>query len=179
MKDVYEAFGLSMPVIYPRKNVTIVEKKVAQILKKYGLEIPDLWTQPDGLIAEIAKKQIPDALEAALRRAHGGLEENFETLKAEAVTLEPTLKGSLDLARGKIDQQWKSLERKIRQAASKRNETAGRQLRKAVDNLYPNQRLQERVFNIVPYLIKYGYAFMEKLDQAADIDEHDHQVLLL
>ena len=30
MKGVYEAFGLPMPIIYPRKNVTIVEKNVAQ-----------------------------------------------------------------------------------------------------------------------------------------------------
>ena len=95
------------------------------------------------------------------------------------MAFEPALKGSLDLARGKMDQQWKFLEKKIRQAAAKRNETAGRQLRKAVDSLYPNQRLQERVFNIVPYLVKYGYAFMEKLDREIDIDEHDHQVLLI
>ena len=179
MEGVYEAFGLPMPVIYPRKNVTIVEKKVARVLKKYGLEIPDLWTQPDGLIAEIAKKQVPDTLETALRRAHCDLEENFESLKAEVIAFEPTLKGSLDLARGKMDQQWKFMEKKIRQAAAKRNETAGQQLRKAVDNVYPNQRLQERVFNIVPYLIKYGYAFLEKLDRAVDIDEHNHQVLLV
>jgi bacillithiol biosynthesis cysteine-adding enzyme BshC len=179
MKGVYRAFGLPMPVIYPRKSVTIVEKKIAQILKKYGLEIPDIWTQPDGLVAKTAKKQVPDTLEKALARAHSDLQENFESLKGEVIAFEPTLKASLDLARGKMDQQWKFVEKKIRQAAARRNETASQQLRKAVDNLYPNQRLQERVFNIVPYLIKYGYAFMEKLDQAVEIGEHDHQVLLM
>jgi bacillithiol biosynthesis cysteine-adding enzyme BshC len=179
MKGVYEAFGLPMPAIYPRKNATMVESRVAQILKKYGLEIPDLWTQPDRLIAEFAKKQVPDALETALSRARGSLEEDFEPLKAEATAFEPTLKASLERARGKMEQQWKFVEKKIRQAAAKRNETTGRQLRKAADNLYPNQRLQERVFNIVPYLIKYGYIFLEKLDQAVEIDEHNHHVLLL
>jgi len=179
MKGLYETFGLPMPVIYPRKNVTIVEKKVDQILKKYGLEISNLWTQPDGLIAKIAQRQVPDSLEKALRRAHADLEENFVSLEAEVIAFEPTLRDSLDLARGKLDQQWKFVEKKIRQASAKRNETAGRQLRKAVDNIYPNQRLQERVFNIVPYLIKYGYAFMEKLDREIDIDEHNHQVLLM
>ena len=82
MKGVYEAFGLPMPVIYPRKSVTIVEKKVDHVLKKYDLKIPDLWTQPDGLIADIAKKQIPDSLETALRLAHDHLEEDFESLKS-------------------------------------------------------------------------------------------------
>jgi bacillithiol biosynthesis cysteine-adding enzyme BshC len=179
LKGVYEAFRLPMPVIYPRKNATIVEKKTDHILKKYGLKIPDLWTQRDGLIAEVAKRQVPDALEEALRRAHGDLEEDFESLKAEVIAFEPTLGDSLDLARGKMDMQWKFVEKKIRQAAARRNETAGQQLRKAIDNLYPNQRLQERVFNIVPYLIKYGYAFLEKLDREIDIDQYNHQVLLM
>ena len=105
--------------------------------------------------------------------------ENLESLKAEVVAFEPTLGGSLDTARGKMDQQWEFLEKKIRQAAAKKSETAVRQLGKAAIDLYPNERLQERVFNIVPYLIKYGFAFLEKLDQAIDIDEHDHQVLFL
>jgi bacillithiol biosynthesis cysteine-adding enzyme BshC len=179
MKGLYEAFGLPMPIVYPRKNLTVVEKKTAQTLKKFGLRIPDLWTQPDGLIAEIAKKQVPETLEAAFARVHGNLEGNFESLQSEVIAFEPTLRSSLDLARRKIDQQWKFVERKIRQAAAKRNETAARQLRKAADDIYPNQHLQERVFNIVPYLIKYGYAFVEKLDQAVAIDEHDHQVLLM
>ena len=179
LKGVYEAFGLPMPVIYPRKSVTVVEKKVAQTLKKCGLEIPDLWAQPDALIMEMARRQVPETLEAVLRRAHSGLEEDFEALKAEVISFEPTLRGSLDIARGKIGRQWKFVEAKVRQAAAKRNEATARQLRKAADNLYPNQRLQERVFNIVPYLIKYGFAFLEKLDQAVDIGEHDHQVLFI
>jgi bacillithiol synthase len=179
MKGVYQAFGVPMPLVYPRKNVTVVEKKTAQTLKKFGLQIPDLWTQPDGLIAEMAKKQVPETLEAAFARVHGGLEGDFESLQTEVIAFEPALRSSLDLARRKIDQQWKFMERKIRQAAARRNETAARQLRKAADDIYPNQHLQERVFNIVPYLIKYGYAFLEKLDRAVAIDEHDHQVLLM
>jgi bacillithiol biosynthesis cysteine-adding enzyme BshC len=179
LKGVYAAFGLPMPVVYPRKSVTVVEKKVGQVLEKCGLEIPDFWTQPDGLIAETVKKQVPEKLETELRRAHRGLEESFEALRAEVIAFEPTLGSSLDLARGRIDRQWTYIERKARQAAAKRNETAARQLRKAADDIYPNQRLQERAFNIVPYLIKYGFAFLENVGQAIDIDEHDHQVLFL
>jgi bacillithiol biosynthesis cysteine-adding enzyme BshC len=179
LKGVYEAFGLPMPLVYPRKNVTIVEKKVAQILKKYGLEVPDLWARPDGLTAAMAGKQVPDTLETALLWAQDALGKNFESLKSEVIAFEPTLGGSLDLARRKIDAQWKFVEKKVRQAAAKRNEIAVRQLRKASDDIYPNERLQERVFNILPYLIKYGYAFLEKLDQVVDINEHDHQVLFM
>jgi len=179
MKGVYEAFHLPMPVIYPRKSLTIVEKKVEHILKKYDLKIPDLWSHAAGTIAEITKKQIPDSLDRALRLVLDHLEQDFNGLKREIVTFEPTLKDSVNLAKGKMNQQLKFMEKKILQAAAKRNKTALQQLHKAIDNLFPKQKLQERVFNIVPFLIKYGSTFMEKLDQAIDIDEHNHRILLI
>jgi uncharacterized protein YllA (UPF0747 family) len=101
----------------------------------------------------------------------------MDSLKQEILAIEPTLGDSIDLAKGRMNQQLKFLEKKILQAAKKRNETSMRQLHKAVLNLYPHQQLQERVFNIVPYLIKYGYAFMDKLDKAVDIEEYGHQIL--
>jgi uncharacterized protein YllA (UPF0747 family) len=78
-----------------------------------------------------------------------------------------------------MNQQLNFLEKKVRQAATKRNDIAVQQLHKAVDNLFPNRHLQERVFNIVPYLIKYGAAFIDQLDQAIAIDIVDHQYLVL
>ena len=107
------------------------------------------------------------------------LDQDFESLTREIAAFEPTLKNSAGLAQGKMRQQWSFLEKKILQAAKKRNEIAVQQLRQALDNLYPNRNLQERVFNIVPYLIKYGAAFMDKLDQAVEIDEHDHQIMTM
>jgi len=179
MKGVYESSHLSMPVVYPRKSATIVEKKVDHILKKYDLDIPDLWRNAARLIGEITKKEIPDSLDKAWRVVLDHIEQDFESLKGEVVAFEPTLKDSIDLAKGKMNQQLKFMKKKILRAATKQNETAIQQLHKAANNLYPNQQLQERVFNIVPYLIKYGYAFMAKLDQVIDLDEHDHQVLFI
>lgn len=179
MKGVYERFRLPMPVIYPRKNATVVEKKVDHILKKYDLNIPDLWHNAAGIIGEITKKQIPDSMDKALLLVRDHVEQDLESLKGKIMAFEPTLKDSIDLAKGKMNQQLKFIEKKILQAATKRNETAIQQLHKAINNLYPNQHLQERVFNIVPYLIKYGYAFMDKLDQAIDLDEHDHQMIFM
>jgi len=179
LKGVYERFRLPMPVIYPRKSVTIVEKKMDRILKKYGLTIPDIWSKADHIIPEAAKAAIPESMEMGLRLARSHLDQDFESLAGEIAAFEPTLKNSAGLAQGRMHQQWSFLEKKILQAAKKRNEIAVQQLRQAIDNLYPNRNLQERVFNIVPYLIKYGPAFMDKLDQAVEIDEHDHQIMTM
>ncbi|MCX6564282.1 MAG: bacillithiol biosynthesis cysteine-adding enzyme BshC [Candidatus Aminicenantes bacterium] len=179
MKGVYDRFELPMPVIYPRKSVTIVEKKIGHILKKYDLQIPEIWSKADHIIPEAAKDAIPESMNAALRLALSHLDQDFESLAREIAAFEPTLKNSAGLAQGRMRQQWSFLEKKILQAAKKRNEIAVQQLRQAIDNLYPNRNLQERVFNIVPYLIKYGPAFMDKLDQAVKIDEYDHQIMTM
>ncbi|MGZ5438301.1 MAG: bacillithiol biosynthesis cysteine-adding enzyme BshC [Candidatus Aminicenantales bacterium] len=179
LKGVYEAFGLPMPVIYPRKNVTIVERKIDHILKKYGLSVPDLWRNAAGAIGEITKQEIPDSVGRALLLARDHLERDYAGVKAEILAFDPGLTESADRAKGKMNQQLDFLQKKVQQAARKRNDIAVQQLHKAVDNLFPNQRLQERVFNIVPYLIKYGAPFIDQLDQAIDIDVADHQFLVM
>jgi bacillithiol biosynthesis cysteine-adding enzyme BshC len=179
LKGVYEAFGLPMPVIYPRKSLTIVERKIDHILKKYHLSVPDLWRNAAGAIGDIAEEEIPAAVGQALLLVRDHLERDYARLKAELLAFDPGLTGSADLARGKMNQQLDFLQKKVQQAARKRNDIAIQQLRKAVDNLFPNQRLQERVFNIVPYLIKYGAPFIDQLDQAIDIDVTDHQFLVM
>jgi len=179
LKGVYEAFGLPMPVIYPRKSLTIVERKVDHILKKYHLSVPDLWRNAAGAIGDITKEDIPDSVGRALSRVRDQLERDYAALKSEILAFDSGLAESVDLAKGKMNQQLNFLEKKVRQAATKRNDIAVQQLHKAVDNLFPNRHLQERVFNIVPYLIKYGAAFIDQLDQAIAIDVVDHQYLVL
>ncbi len=58
-------------------------------------------------------------------------------------------------------QELRFLEKKIVQAAKKQNDIAVGQIRKAADHLYPHGHLQERVLNIVPFLLKYGPAFVD------------------
>ena len=179
MKGVYEKFGLPMPVIYPRKSLTIVERKIDRILAKYHLDISDLWSGADGIIRSLGESGVPESLGKGLSLAASHLEQDFEPLIRDIAAFEPTLKETAHLARGKMAQQLQFLEKKIVRAVKKRNDIAVGQIRKAGDHLYPNGHLQERVFNIVPYLLKYGPAFVDKLDEAINIDEYDHQIITI
>jgi bacillithiol synthase len=179
LKGVYERFGLPMPVVYPRKSLTIVEKKVDRVLKKFDLTVPDFRGDLESLVRSISERGIPESLTRALSSASSHLDQDFEPLIREIAAFEPTLKDSAHLAQGKMKQQWQFLEKKIVQAATKQNDIAVQQLRKAGDQLYPNGHLQERVFTIAPYLLKYGPSFLDTLDGAIDLDAHDHQLLTM
>ena len=179
MKGVYEGFGLPMPVIYPRKTVTVIEKNVNTLLERYDLEFQDIWQDADRKIKEVSKKQIPVSIEEVFRSVSSHLGQEFQAIKQEIMAIDPTLEKSADLALRKMKFQLKFLEEKVLRAANKRSESVTQQLRKARNSLYPTDRLQERVFNIVPFLIKYGYGFLDKLYKSIDTENHDHQVIKL
>ncbi|UCE41471.1 MAG: bacillithiol biosynthesis cysteine-adding enzyme BshC [Candidatus Aminicenantes bacterium] len=179
MKGVYEYFDLSMPVVYPRKTVTVIEKNVNNVLENYDVNIRDIWEDTDKIISDTVKKQIPGSIDEVFRHAFSHLGKEFKTIKQEILSFDPTLEKSVDLAARRMDQQLKFLEQKILQAAKKSNKTMTQRLQKVINNLYPDNRLQERVFNIVPFLIKYDYAFLDELYVTIDMENYDHQVIKL
>jgi uncharacterized protein YllA (UPF0747 family) len=178
MKEIYESFDLPMPILYPRLSATILENKIGRVLDKYGLRLQDLWGDAAGSIDRIAEQQIPESIRRGLLLAGEHLQGDFDALKSEIAAFEPTLGEAAGQSQGKIRQQLEFLDRKVRQAAKKRDEIAQRQLQKSVDHLYPGGRLQERVFNIVPFLLKYGDAFLDRLERGVAIGTIDHQVFV-
>lgn len=179
MKRVYESFGVSMPIIYPRKTVTVVEKNIGAVLDRYGIKVQDVWREAQNLVKDIAKKQIPVTIDRIFRETASHVQEDFQAIKQEIETLEPTLGKSVDLALGRVNSQLQILEDKVLRASRIRDRNLSRQLHKAANSLYPLGRLQERVFNIVPFLIKYGYPFIEGLAETIDLEDHNHQVIRL
>ena len=71
----------------------------------------------------------------------------------------------------------KGLENRVVRAAKKSQDIVGRKLTKLENRLYPNRHLQERVFNVTPYLMKYGFSWLEQLYRAVDLTHFDHQVV--
>jgi len=177
MKGVYESFGLPMPVIQPRKSVTLLEDHIGGILAEFRLEIGDIWSRGEGAGREALKDRLPRSLTEALGRAAGDLARDMDEVGREIRDFEPGLENSLEAARGKIGRQLDFLEEKILQAARKRERLASGRLEKAVNHLYPGRRLQERVFNIVPYLVGYGPAVLDTIYRDLDIGDPGHQVI--
>jgi len=179
LRGVYERFGVLMPAIYPRKSLTLLEKKIVRVLEKYDLHLADFWGPVEELIGRVAKQQAPDGLFEPVAAARDELSSRLSELKTRATALDPTLAGFIDKERGKIFHQLELIDKKLVQAAKKRNEILQQQLRKAANALYPNYHLQERELSLVPFLCKYGKSLIDHLYQAVDLESFDHQVVRL
>jgi uncharacterized protein YllA (UPF0747 family) len=131
----------------------------------------------DGLITRISRKQFPEALDRAMTAAASHLERDFNAIRDEMAALEPTLETSIETSLGRVERELRSLEKKALQASRKRSSISADQVNKAKNCLFPLDRPQERVFNVMPFLIKHGYAFVDKLYQTVDMDDFDHQII--
>ncbi|MDH4217652.1 MAG: bacillithiol biosynthesis cysteine-adding enzyme BshC [Candidatus Aminicenantes bacterium] len=179
MKEAYERFNLPMPIIFPRKSFTLIDKKVDRALKTYSLKFQDLWRNADAKINEIAKEKIPRSLDKAIHTTASRLDRDLKDIRQKTLAFEPTLEKTVNLTMRKIHHHISLLEKKILKASKKQNIIMMQRLQLAKNSLYPNRHLQERLFNITPFLIKYGFAFMDRLYKTVDIKHHDHQILKL
>ena len=155
------------------------EKKVDKALKTCSLKVQDIWRNADVKINEIAKEKIPKSLDKAFQTIASHLDKDLTDIKQKTLAFEPTLEKSVDLTIGKVHHQISLLEKKILIASKKQNTILTQRFQLAKNCLYPNQHLQERVFSITPFLIKYGYTLIDRLYKVLDLNHHDHQLYKL
>jgi bacillithiol biosynthesis cysteine-adding enzyme BshC len=177
MKGIYEHFGTPMPIIFPRKSLTLLESKIQKVLANYRLTVSDFWKETDGLINAVAKEQVPENLEKRIQNAQQCIAKNLQALDDVVSEFDPTLKDAVQNVKGKILHQVEQLESKIVQSYKKRNAVIVQQINKAGNHLFPKRQLQERALNATPFLFKYGWQFVQKIYDELDIWNFDHQII--
>ena len=183
LRNVYEAFDVPMPVIFPRQSMTLLEKKIAHVLEKYHLSIADFWSAQSNaaeeLISRVVKREAADELFSPVVAARDELGRQLATLKTRAVAIDATLGGFIEKEQGKIFHQLDGIEKKLLQAAKRQNETLAQQITKAAHALYPHHHLQERELSFVPFLCKYGRGLIQQLYEQIDLTNFQHQIVEL
>jgi bacillithiol biosynthesis cysteine-adding enzyme BshC len=178
-RGVYEAFEVPMPAIYPRKSLTLLERRVEKTMEKYGLSIFDLWKPIESKISELVKKEAPDGLFEPVSAARDELNRALQALRERIAKLDPTLEGFIDTTAGKILHQLDGLDKKLTQAVKRQNETLTSQVRKAAAAVFPGGHLQERSLSLLPFLAKHGDGIVRQIYEAIDLGDCEHQVVAL
>ena len=52
-----------------------------------------------------------------------------------------------------------------------------RHLEAITNSIFPEKKLQERVLNISSFLVRYGFGFIGRLEEALELDSREHQVI--
>lgn len=175
-KDVYKLFNISMPVIYPRTSVTIIENKVNNFLEKNDLKFDELFDEKS-----LSNKLVGNTSDINAEKIFSNFKDEitalFYTYEQQLKRVDSNQSNSFVKKNQQYLDSVKVLEDKFINSQAKQNEVVSVQLKKVLTNILPDNNLQERVLNISYFLNKYGMEFINHMMQEVDIDEFEHQLI--
>jgi bacillithiol biosynthesis cysteine-adding enzyme BshC len=175
----FEHLGLLLPVIIPRLQITLVEPHIANMMKKYNLDMDTVIHS----FETFKKKWLAEQDELDLDRA-------FQMVKREINALyQPLIEKIGHINRGLIDLGHKNLNKVLEQVDylhkrsaaefKTQHEAALRQFDKIKQAIYPEGKLQERMFNPFYFFNKYGVELLDVLmDETYDYNDNHKLVYL-
>ncbi|RDW17934.1 bacillithiol biosynthesis cysteine-adding enzyme BshC [Oceanobacillus chungangensis] len=180
LKSAFHALGITMPPVVPRLSLTYVERNLEKRIEKYDLEIEDIVNyglndfKNDWLAGKVNPpvQKLADELKAVIDQAHKPLRDIATELRADLSEL--ANKNLLQIHR---DVEF--LEKRIVSAIKEKYALEISDLDQINLALHPEGGLQERMWNPLPYLNKYGRGFVkETLKQSYSFKE-DHYIVYI
>jgi bacillithiol synthase len=175
-KNVYEFYGVNMPVIYPRVSVSLLENRVSNFITKNSLSLEELFDEK-----KVTSKLMNKINELKVDEIFNNLKDELNALYYSfGIDLEKIDKNLLNTFKNKNEKYLESLEYlkdKFVESQVQQNESTITKLKSNIQNIYPDETLQERYINIVYFLNKYGFDIIQKLIDKMDISDFNHQVI--
>ena len=181
---LYQRLLGRMPVILSRATFTLVEPRVARLLRRYRLDVRDILRGRQHLRARLERESIPRELARHFSTGDKNLRRYLARLRRPITRLDPTLAGALSTAQGKMLFQLNKLRGKAGRAADLRENLLDAHEQTLRDALYPHRGLQERSLCLVPFIARHGAALLDELERRSlpitdQTSRFCHQLLFL
>jgi len=120
---------------------------------------------PHAALNRLARERVPSEVRSALAAYRTTLDQASGALARAVGAVSPPLvpQAVLDGARNAIGHRLDRLERRVVAAIKRREEELGRDIATARASLFPLDRPQERVLNLMPMLARHGAGLLELL----------------
>jgi len=180
LRGVYDAFGVPMPVVYPRASATLVPPKTQRVLDRYGLAVEDFAggrETLDALHRRLALAASAHDVEGAFAEAEAQIGAALDALAPLASGADPTLARSVASTRAVLIRRLGALREKVVRAERRRHAQIRRDLERAAAWLAPFGKPQERVLSPVAALDAAGPDLVAGLLDTLSLDTSEHQVV--
>jgi len=179
LRPVYEAFGVPMPVLYPRASLTLVPQKVRRILDRYGLALPDLRGDLSALHRRLALERADADLAAPFAEAAAHVEAVRDALMPVATSVDASLHQAVEAARARMRKALDRLETKTVRVEKRNQRVILERLERAAAALMPGGAPQERLLAPAALLATEGDALLAQVFAAMDLDTRAHHLAVL
>ncbi len=175
LKELFANYKVPYPVLILRNSFLLINKNIKNLHKKLNLDIPDLFKGENVIINELVKKESTHQLYLTLEKQQ--IRETFDEIKKATNQIDSTLIAHTEAMLAKTLKKLEALERKMLKAEKRKFEAQQRQIKKIKAALFPNESLQERVENFMPYYAKYGREFFKLLYENSSVFQQAFCVL--
>jgi len=153
-RDIYPLFGQRMPIIYPRANITLVERTTARHMERYGISFAGGLEGLRQKLTDYLDSQDEIGIECLFGTFTERVEQLYQELVEKVTEIDPELARYGNESLNKILHQVEYFRKKACQYHRRSCDTAIKRFRVMENQLFPKNNWQERVFNIFPYLFK-------------------------
>jgi bacillithiol biosynthesis cysteine-adding enzyme BshC len=174
-KAMFDHHGISFPILMPRNFALLTDEKLNQQINKTGFSINDLFIDTDLLVKKYVSRNAQVNL--SLQEEEKKLTNVYTEISEKALAIDATLKGSVEAEAQKAINALKNIESKLMRSEKQKQETGINQIKKIKEKLFPENSLQERYDNFIPYYLKLGKQFIPLLKE--NFDPFDFELLLL
>jgi bacillithiol biosynthesis cysteine-adding enzyme BshC len=161
-KSYFEQFNIKMPILAPRISVTLIEKPIANILTKRQIPLDVIFDHFDQFRQDWLKQQDEFELEESFAEVKGKIKDVYDPLM-EKVKGIPGMEQLGEKNLTKILEQVEFLEKRSMASLTSQHEAGLRQFDKIEQALFPQKKLQERVYNPFTFINKHGMVLVDQL----------------
>jgi len=149
LQGVFQAFGVTYPIIMLRNSALYISKPNANRLQKLQLTATDIFKDTATLKKQITAQFEHEEISLAAEKKQ--ITTVFEQITKLATAIDGTLTKTVAAEAQKIQNALEVLEKKLVKANDTKYETYFNQLTNLKEKLFPGGTLQERVDNLLSY----------------------------
>jgi bacillithiol biosynthesis cysteine-adding enzyme BshC len=161
LKGLFEHYKVPFPILVLRNSFLLMSAGQEEKLEKTGWKAEDLFQSDFDLMNRLVKKQTKHQL--SLDQEIIEARQFYEKISTSASAIDQTLKQHVAALEKRALTHLQNLEKKMLRAEKRKFEAEHRQLQKIKADLFPNNGLQERVENILPYYARFGNEIIDCL----------------
>ena len=177
--EVYRVLDRPVTPILHRQSFTFVESKHAKTLRKYDLELMDLFEGFDNLLPRIVDKYLNADSAEIFEDVEEQINAQLNRLDQNLSQIDGTLAENLAKRRRKIIYHIGAMRHKFHNVQVRKDEVVRQQIEAMFASLLPHKHLQERSLNITYFLNRYGFNFVDWIYNSIDLDDKSHRVIYL